>query len=78
MTIFFSLLFRMGTIRSSRLEDYRKTGRLFNIPFFREYMIGNRFMLIFRALHFSRNPNTGEPFPHNRLRKIQSVLNYFN
>jgi len=35
-------------------------------------------MLILRALHFTRNPKEGEPTPHNRLYKIQSVLNYFN
>jgi len=35
-------------------------------------------MLIFRALHFTRNPKEGEPIPQNRLYKIHSVLNYFN
>ncbi|XP_025190988.1 piggyBac transposable element-derived protein 4-like [Melanaphis sacchari] len=78
MEIFIGLLFHMGTIRLSRLEDYWKTSRLFNIPCFREYMSRNRFMLILRALHFTRNPKEGEPIPHNRLYKIQSVLNYFN
>lgn len=61
----------MGTIRLSRLEDYWKTGRLFNIPCYREHMSRNRFMLIFRTLHFPRNPKVGEPIPHNRLYKIQ-------
>lgn len=78
LKIFFGLLFHMGTIRLSRLEDYWKTSRLFNIPFFRENMSRNRFMLIFRALHFTRNPKEGEPIPHNRLYKIQSILSYFN
>lgn len=32
MEIFVGLLFHMGTIRLSRLEDYWKTSRLFNIP----------------------------------------------
>lgn len=78
MEVFIGLLFHMGTIGLSRLEDYWKTSRSFNIPSFREYMSRNRFMLILRALHFTRNPKEGEPTPHNRLYKIQSVLNYFN
>lgn len=78
MKIFFGLLFHMGTIKLNRFEDYWKKCRLFNIPCFRECMSRNRFMLIFRALHFTRNPKEGEPIPHNRLFRIQSVLNYFN
>lgn len=78
LKIFFGLFFHMGTIRLSRLEDYWKTSGLFNIPFIRETMSRNRFMLIFRALHFTRNPREGEPIPRNRLYKIQSILNYFN
>lgn len=71
MKKFLSLVFHMGTIRLNRLEDYWKTNDLFNIPFFRENMSRNRFMLLFRALHFSRNPKEGLSFPLNRLYKIQ-------
>lgn len=74
---FFGLLFYMGTIRLRRLEDYWKTSRLFNIPCFREKMSRNRFILIFRAIHFTRNPKE-EPISHNKLFKIQNVLNYLN
>ncbi|KAL4103748.1 hypothetical protein QTP88_019089 [Uroleucon formosanum] len=76
--IFFSLLFHMGTIKLSRIEDYWKTSVLFNIPFFREHMSRNRFMLLLRALHFSRNTQEGELAPRNRLYKIQPIVDYFN
>lgn len=68
----------MGTIKLNRLEDYWKTSKLFNIPFFLENMSRNRFMLLFRALHFSRNPQEGEVAPLSRLHKIQPLINYFN
>ncbi|KAL4104628.1 hypothetical protein QTP88_019922 [Uroleucon formosanum] len=78
MKLFFSLLFHMGTIKLARIEDYWKINMLFNIPFFREHMSRNRFMLLLRALHFSRNPKEGELAPRNRLYKIQPILDYFN
>jgi len=78
MKLFFSLIFLMGTIKLARIEDYWKTNMLFNIPFFREHMSRNRFMLLLRALHFSRNPKEGELAPRNRLYKIQPILDYFN
>lgn len=71
MKTFFGLFFHMGTIRLSRLEDYWKTRRLFNIPCFSENMRSNRFILIFRALHFTRNPKEGGPISHNKSFKIQ-------
>ncbi|KAL4149291.1 hypothetical protein QTP88_003271 [Uroleucon formosanum] len=68
----------MGTIKLNRLEDYWKTSKLFNIPFFLENMSRNRFMLLFRALHFFRNHQKGEVAPLSRLHKIQPLINYFN
>ncbi|VVC28111.1 PiggyBac transposable element-derived protein [Cinara cedri] len=78
MKTFLSLLFHMGTIKMPRLEDYWKTNKLFNLPFFRAHMSRNRFTLLLRALHFSRNPTEGESVPRNRLHKIQPIINYFN
>lgn len=78
MKTFLSLLFHMGTIKMPRLEDYWKTSKLFNLPFFRSYMSRNRFTLLLRALHVSRNPAEGEHVPRNRLHKIQRLVNYFN
>lgn len=68
----------MGTIRLNRLQDYWKTHRLFNLPAFKNYMSRDRFMVIFRCLHFSRNPLPGEQTPADRLFKIRPVLDYFN
>jgi len=78
MKTFLSLLFHMGTIKMPRLEDYWKTNKLFNLPFFRTYMSRNRFTILLRALHFLRNPAEGESVPRNRLHKIQPIVNYFN
>lgn len=58
-----SLLFHMATIKMPRLEDCWKTNKLFNLPFFRAHMSRNRFTLLLRALHFSRNPAEGESVP---------------
>lgn len=37
----------------------------------------DRYLLIKRGLHFSRNPEMGQPQPENRLYKIRPVVNYF-
>ncbi|CAB3233183.1 unnamed protein product [Arctia plantaginis] len=50
MRIFLGLLFHMGTIPLSRLNDYWKTDRLFSIPIFAQQMSRNRFLLIMRTL----------------------------
>lgn len=76
--VFLGLLFHMGTIQCARLQDYGKTHRLFNIPCFRKYMSRNRFLLILRCLHFSRNPLKDEPEPEDRLYKIRPVIDYCN
>lgn len=78
MKKFLSLVYHMGIIKMNRIEDYWKTSRLFNIPFFRETMSRNRFTLLFRALHFSRDTKEGEQVPDDKLHKIQPVLSYFN
>ncbi|KAL4091170.1 hypothetical protein QTP88_025907 [Uroleucon formosanum] len=78
MKTFLSLLFHMGTIKIPRIEDYWETYKLFNLPFFRTYVSRNRFTILLRALHFSRNPVERESIPRNRLHKIQPIVNYFN
>lgn len=78
MRVFIGLIFHMVTIRLNRLQDYWKTHRLFNLPAFKNYMSRDRFMVIFRCLHFSRNPLPGEQTPADRLFKIRPVLDYFN
>lgn len=78
MKKFLSLVFHMGTIKMNRIEDYWKTSRLFSIPFFRETMGRNRFTLLFRALHFSREIKEEDHISDDKLQKIQPVLSYFN
>ena len=74
---FLGLLLHMGHIPLSRLADYWKTDKLFNLKCFSEHMSRNRFLLILRCLHFSRNPDTGEALP-DRLYKIKPLLDHFN
>lgn len=74
LKIFLGLLFHMGTIPLSRIQDYWKTDRLFAIPVFREQMARNRFLLILRCLHF-----TSEAYEANDpLSKIRYIIDYFN
>lgn len=62
-----------------RMADYWKTDKLFNLNCFREVMSRNRYMLIMRALHFSRNPERGAGGSKpSRLYKIDTVVEYFN
>ncbi|XP_045453770.1 piggyBac transposable element-derived protein 4-like [Melitaea cinxia] len=74
LRIFLGLLFHMGFIQLSRLQDYWKTNRLFSIPVFGQYMSRNRYLLIMRCLHFSSETgNETDP-----LFKIRSMIDYFN
>lgn len=75
---FLGLTFHTGTIRCNRIQDYWKTHRLFNLKCFSSHMSRDRYLLILRALHFSRNPGVGEPEPEDRLYKIRPVVSYFN
>lgn len=74
LKIFIGLLFHTGTIQLTRINDYWKTGPLFDIPVFRKYMSRNRFLLILRCLHFT-SANTD---PKDRVGKIRSVIDFFN
>lgn len=78
MKLFLSLLFHMGTIKPISIQDYCKTYPLFNLSIFRARVSRNRFMILFRTLHFARNSKEGEPAPRNRLYKIQPIVNLFN
>ncbi|KAE9543687.1 hypothetical protein AGLY_002083 [Aphis glycines] len=59
------------------MSDYWKIDKLLNLNCFRDFMSRNRYMLITRALHFSRNPDPDDPKP-SRLYKIDPVLECFN
>lgn len=79
LKIFFGLLFHTGTIKMSRIEDYWKPSKLFNLNIFRSCMSRNRYMLIMRALNFCKTPESENDFQNvSRIYKIESVLNYFN
>lgn len=76
--MFIGLVLHLGTIRLNRLQNYWKTHLLFNQPAFKEYMSRDRFMLIFRCLHFSRNPLPAQEIPADRFYKIRPLIDYFN
>jgi len=73
LRIFLGLLFHMGTIPLSRLQDYWKKNRLFSIKIFGEQMSRNRFLIILRCLYFTSDTGNEDP-----LYKIRSVIDYFN
>lgn len=73
LRIFLGLLFHMGTIPLSRLQDYWKTDRLFSIPIFGQQMSRNRFLLIMRCLHFTSEDESEDP-----MFKVRSIIDYFN
>ncbi|KAG5865753.1 PiggyBac transposable element-derived protein 4, partial [Gonioctena quinquepunctata] len=72
MTVFFGLLFHMGIIQLPRLRDYWRKHRLYNLPF-GSFRSRNRFLLIMRCLHFSPNPQEGEPRSSDRLSKVRTL-----
>lgn len=73
LKIFLGLLFHMGTIQLSRLQDYWKKDRLFSMPIFGQQMSRNRFLLIMRCLHFTSEEESEDP-----LFKVRSIIDYFN
>ena len=69
------IILYMGLVKQRKIQDYWKKDPLFHISAIAQSMSRNRFLIIFRALHFSRNL---DPKPDDRLYKIRSVMNYFN
>lgn len=78
LKIFLGLWLHMGTIQLNRMQDYWRQHELFSIPCFPKYMSRNRFLLIMRCLHFSRNPDLGEAVSNDRMQKIRPVQNFLN
>lgn len=75
LKVFLALLFHTGHVKLSRLEDYWRTDDMYNLGFFRKYMSRDRFMIIFRCLHFnSEQAQQG----NSRLSKVDAIIDYFN
>lgn len=75
LKVFLGLLFHTGTIKASRISDYWKRAPLFNLGF-GAYMSRNRFFLIMRCLHYSKNSKQKEK--EDRLYKIRPIIDHFN
>lgn len=76
---FLGLLLHTGTVRLNRLQDYWKQHYLFNLPCFRDHMSRDRFLLILRCLHFSKNAQQpGQPQTPDRLHKVRRLIDDFN
>ncbi|KAJ8939480.1 hypothetical protein NQ318_022534 [Aromia moschata] len=79
LKVFLGIWFHMGNIRINRLQDYWKKDELFAIPGLQKHMSRNRFMLIMRCLHFSKNPTKeDDPGYGDRLHRIRFLQDYFN
>ncbi|KAG8226111.1 hypothetical protein J437_LFUL006741, partial [Ladona fulva] len=76
--IFLGLLLHMGTIQLNRLNDYWRKGKLFDLKCFSNFMSRDRFQGILQALHFSKNPESDEPIPKDRLYKIRPLIDLFH
>ncbi|XP_046393696.1 piggyBac transposable element-derived protein 4-like [Ischnura elegans] len=74
LEVFFGLLFLMGNIRLNRIPYYWKRSNLYDFPIFRQNMSRDRFMLILRALHFSRNPKEYDAIPTDPLYKELKIV----
>lgn len=78
MKIFLGLTMHMGTTRLPRIQDYWESDKLFDLRCFSDYMERDRYLIILKCLHFSRNPAENEPTPDDPLFKIRPVVDYFN
>lgn len=78
LLIFLGIFLHMGIVRQPRMRDYWKNDPLFKIQGISSSMSRNRFLIILRALHFSRNPEANQPKPEDRLYKIRSIISFFN
>ncbi|XP_049767584.1 piggyBac transposable element-derived protein 4-like [Schistocerca cancellata] len=76
--VFLGISLHMGNVKCARLQDYWKRDPLFENKGITMSMSRDRYLLILRALHFAKNPESGEPKPNDRLYKIRPILNYFN
>lgn len=60
LQVFFGVFLHMGTWKTNRIADYWKTDPLFSLPCFAKYTSRDRFLIILRCLHFTRNPEPNE------------------
>lgn len=75
LKVFLSLLIHQGNIKINRLQVYWKTDNLFDVGFLKKHMSRDRFMIIYRCLHFSFRDDENK---NNRLHKVQPLLDFFN
>lgn len=79
LKVFIGIILHMGTIRLDRYQDYWKTSRLFDFKCFREQMSRDRFLLILRCIHFSKNhAGQVDTEPLDKLKKVWIMVDYFN
>lgn len=75
MRRFIGMLLYMGVVRLPVISYYWRLDRLYNLPLFRSLMSRNRFQLLLRYFHFSKDDEQNK---QNRLHKINPVLERFN
>lgn len=79
LKIFIGVLLHMGTVRTNRLSDYWSKQRFFNFEAVREQISRDRWLLIMRCLHFSKNTQTNvDERNEKRLEKVDLLISTFN
>lgn len=74
MTKFIGLLGWMGLVKVPKLADYWRRSELYALPLPKNTMSRNRFELLLRFWHFANNDEAQQ---HNRLNKIENILQIF-
>jgi hypothetical protein len=75
MRRFFGMLLYMGILQLPIIFQYWRLHKLYNLPLFRSLMSRNRFQLLLRYFHFSKDDEQNK---NNRLHKINPILQRFN
>lgn len=76
--VFLGLIFLTGHVSVSTISHYWQTNELYNFPTFTNAMSRDRFLLIFRSLHFAESMKNGDLRSTDPLYKIRPLFDIFH
>nr|XP_005559135.2 piggyBac transposable element-derived protein 4 [Macaca fascicularis] len=78
LKVFFAVMLLQGIVQKPELEMFWSTRPLLDTPYLRQIMTGERFLLLFRCLHFVNNSSisAGQSKAHISLQKIKPVFDF--